>query len=91
MAVTGGPTRLRVDPVACDAFGHCAEIAPALIGLDEWGYPVLDDVDVPPGLRQVARRAVAACPRRALFLQAARSPEEGAHLGLDAVPTPGAR
>ena len=70
MAVSGG-TRLGIDPVACDAFGHCAEIAPELIGLDEWGYPVLDEVDVPAGLRPIADRAVAACPRRALFLRSA--------------------
>ena len=29
--------RLRVDPVACDGFGHCAELAPEFIALDEWG------------------------------------------------------
>ena len=32
---------LRVDPVRCDGFGHCAELAPELITLDEWGYPIL--------------------------------------------------
>jgi len=45
MAVT---RRLRVDPVACDAFGHCAELAPELIALDEWGYPVIDERPIPP-------------------------------------------
>jgi len=61
--------RLRVDPIACDAFGHCAELAPELIRLDEWGYPVLDTRPVPQGLLQVAEAAVAACPRKALYLE----------------------
>jgi ferredoxin len=62
--------RLRVDPVACDAFGHCAELAPELIWLDEWGYPVVDGEPVPPGLEPVAEAAVRACPRQALFWEA---------------------
>ena len=33
---------LRVDPVACDAYGFCAELLPERITLDEWGYPVVD-------------------------------------------------
>ena len=65
MAVT---RRLRVDPVACDAFGHCAELAPELIWLDEWGYPIVDPRPVPPQLDREARRAVAACPALALKL-----------------------
>lgn len=64
------PERLRVDPVACDAFGYCAELLPELIWLDEWGYPVIDDAPVPAPLSEVARAAVRACPRKALALQA---------------------
>ena len=69
MAVT---RRLRVDPVACDAFGHCAELAPELIWLDEWGYPVLDDRAVADHEVEVAELAVRTCPRRALFLEEIR-------------------
>jgi ferredoxin len=61
-------TRLRVDPIACDAFGYCAELVPEMIGRDEWGFPVLRDGPVPPALLDLARRAVADCPRRALSL-----------------------
>jgi ferredoxin len=60
--------RLRVDPVACDAFGHCAELLPELIRLDEWGYPVIDDTPIPPRLVELAETAVRACPRKALSL-----------------------
>ena len=39
--VEGGLTMIRilVDPVACDAYGYCAELLPEAITLDEWGYP----------------------------------------------------
>jgi ferredoxin len=62
--------RLRVDPVACEAHGLCAELLPELIELDEWGYPVIVDAEVPASLEPLARRAVSACPTLALRLLA---------------------
>ena len=35
--------RLTVDPIACTGHGACAELFPERIGLDDWGYPILDD------------------------------------------------
>jgi len=64
--------RLAVDPIRCDAYGHCAELLPELVSLDEWGYPMIHDGNVPAGLRREARRAVAACPRLALRLERQR-------------------
>ncbi|HVC69981.1 MAG TPA: ferredoxin [Acidimicrobiales bacterium] len=61
--------RLRVDPVACDAYGYCAEILPERVTLDEWGYPVVDGAPVEPHLMDLATRAAAECPRRALLLE----------------------
>ena len=61
---------LRIDRVACDGHGLCAELAPELIGLDEWGYPVIPDPVVGERLKPHARRAVAACPVLALRLAA---------------------
>jgi ferredoxin len=61
-------TRLQVDPVACDAYGYCAELLPELIGVDEWGYPIVPAAAVPAHLLGLARKAVADCPRRALAL-----------------------
>lgn len=60
--------RLRVNPIACDAHGLCAELLPELITLDEWGYPIIDPEQVTPALLGHARRAVAACPTLALHL-----------------------
>ena len=77
--------RLRVDPVACDAFGYCAELLPELIWLDEWGYPVIDDAPVPAHLVQEARAAVRTCPRKALFLQDVEGPAVPRSSGRPAV------
>ena len=49
--------RILIDPVACDAYGYCAELLPEAITLDEWGYPMVDGKPLPPQLADVARRA----------------------------------
>jgi ferredoxin len=60
---------LRVNPILCDAYGHCAELLPELIQLDEWGYPIIDDGPIPQDLVRDTRRAVSSCPRLALFIE----------------------
>jgi ferredoxin len=60
--------QLRVDPTACAGHGLCAELAPELVALDEWGYPIVTDRPVPRVLDRTARRAVADCPALALAL-----------------------
>ena len=67
---TGGRVpRLRVDPINCHAHGVCAELLPEMISLDEWGYPILADEDLPRELVRTARKAVQACPALALSLR----------------------
>ena len=61
--------RLRVNPIACEAHGMCAELLPERITLDEWGYPLLDDETLPRSLLEHARRAAQACPTFALLLE----------------------
>ena len=70
-------TTISVDPIACDAYGYCAELLPELVSLDEWGYPVLDGQPVAPRLLALARRAAKDCPRRAVLLERAREPSTG--------------
>jgi ferredoxin len=60
--------RVRVDPVACDACGYCAQLLPERVTLDEWGYPVVDGPPVGPGLVELADRAAAECLRGAFHL-----------------------
>ena len=60
---------LRIDPTACHGVGICAHLAPDLIASDVWGYPVIASGTVDRRSERQARAAVAACPRRALFLE----------------------
>jgi ferredoxin len=62
---------IRVDPIACDGHGLCAELFPERIELDDWGYPIVDPQPVTPELEAHARRAIAECPMLALRLEAA--------------------
>jgi ferredoxin len=59
---------LRVNPIACDGAGLCAELFPERIGLDDWGFPIVDPAPIPRELEADARGAVAACPTMALLL-----------------------
>jgi ferredoxin len=65
--------RLRVNPIACEAHGMCAELLPERITLDEWGYPIIDEEPLEPSLIEHARRAAEACPTFALLLERERT------------------
>ena len=68
-------TTIRVNPIACDGRGLCAELFPERIQLDDWGYPIIDPTPVDGALVGHARRAVGQCPTLALRLErVARSP-----------------
>ncbi len=62
--------RLVVVMAQCRGHGICSLIAPKFIALDRWGYPIVDPLPM-EGRASIlaAERAVAACPRRALFIQ----------------------
>jgi ferredoxin len=62
------PSRLVVDPVACDGYGICHELFPERITLDDWGFPMVGEGMITGAEARHARRAVAACPRLALRL-----------------------
>ncbi len=60
--------RIRVNPIDCAAHGLCAEILPEWVGIDEWGYPILDGEELPTQLVGHARRAAKACPTLAVMI-----------------------
>jgi len=70
----GATSRLRIDPVACDGVGVCAHLAPDLIELDRWGYPVIRAGDLSRRELAAARRAVQGCPRKALLIERVDAP-----------------
>jgi ferredoxin len=61
--------QILVDRIACDGRGYCAEIAPELVALDDWGYPIVRRRAVPDELLRSAEDAVAICPKMALRLE----------------------
>lgn len=65
---TTSPMRLLVDPVACEAVGFCAHLAGESVRLDRWGYPIVPAAPLPAQQIPAVRRALRACPRRALSL-----------------------
>jgi ferredoxin len=72
VATARSQTTLRVNPIACDAHGICAELFPERITLDAWGYPMIDGRPIEPELLEHARRAADACPRAALLLKTSK-------------------
>jgi ferredoxin len=61
--------RLRIDPGVCDGVGICAHLAPDLVTVDSWGYPIISqDPLTHASDRRQAQAAVSACPRKALYL-----------------------
>ena len=61
---------LWIDRTRCDGHRLCAELFPERIGLDDWGYPIIEAGAIPAHLIDHARRAVEACPVLALRLKA---------------------
>ena len=66
----GVERRLRVNPLLCTGYAYCAEIVPELIGVDDWGFPIVNTEPIhDDNLLSLARRAVATCPRLALLVE----------------------
>ena len=70
---TQGQHRLEVDWARCGGHLVCAELLPEVVGVDDWGYPMLPGRAVPDHLVGHARRAKASCPVMALRLRAESS------------------
>jgi ferredoxin len=64
---------VRVNPIACDGSGVCAELLPERVRLDDWGYPIIDASPVSGETARHAERAVESCPTMALLLEKAKA------------------
>jgi ferredoxin len=64
---------IRIDRIACDGHGMCAELFPERIRLDDWGFPIVDPRPVTSELERHAQRAAKECPKLALLLDRRRS------------------
>jgi ferredoxin len=63
-----GRRRLHVNIVDCEGIGICAHLAPDVVRVDSWGFPILDQAPLDRATARQAEAAVNACPRRALFV-----------------------
>jgi ferredoxin len=64
--------KVRIDPTRCQGHGRCYDLAPGLFAEDDEGYgQVVGDGAVAAGDVDVARRAAANCPERAIDLEEA--------------------
>ena len=61
--------RIRVDRSKCSGHALCAATAPELYTLDDDGYSNVAELDVPPGMEDLARRGMEACPELAVTLE----------------------
>lgn len=60
--------RVTVNSAKCQGIGMCEEHLPELFGIQRGGYAVLLQADVPEGLEDEVRAAVARCPTGSLSL-----------------------
>lgn len=58
--------KIRIDKAACVGNARCAAISEELFPLDDEGYIEVEEVDVPPGMEDLARRGARACPERVI-------------------------
>lgn len=60
--------KIKVDHAKCSGHARCWALAPEVFTLDDSGYILPGDIDVPPDKEQLARRGARACPERALTI-----------------------
>lgn len=58
--------KITIDTTACSGHARCAAAAPGLFRLDDDGYALPFDAEVPERLEQAARDGESACPERAI-------------------------
>lgn len=58
--------RVEVDPDICEGHGQCNVVAPDVYDLDDDGYCLIRDPEVPAHLQAGAEEGALACPVRAI-------------------------
>lgn len=61
--------KISIDTGTCSGHARCAATAPDVFELDDSGYALPFDGEVPAGLEDHAREGVYACPERAITLE----------------------
>jgi ferredoxin len=58
--------KIRINKAACVGNARCWAISHELFPLDDDGYIEVEEVDVPAGMEDLARRGARACPERVI-------------------------
>jgi ferredoxin len=61
--------KVSIDLDKCTGHARCYAVDAELFQLDESGYALRAEVEVPPGEEEKAQLAVGSCPERAISLQ----------------------
>ncbi len=61
--------KIRIEKAKCVGNARCAAIAEDLYLLDDDGYIAIEQIDVPPGSEDRARRGARACPERIIHVE----------------------
>lgn len=69
--------RVRLDRSRCTGHAQCSAVDPELFPLDDFGYSVLQEREVEPGVEERVRNGAAACPEGALILDEDAATRDG--------------
>ena len=61
--------KVSIDLNKCSGHARCYSVDEEIFQLDESGYALAAEVEIPPGEEAKARLAVASCPERAISLK----------------------
>ncbi len=61
--------KVKVEHKKCQGNARCWSLAPDVFHLDDSGYILEGDIEVPAGKEALARRGARACPERALKVE----------------------
>ncbi len=61
--------RIKINKEACVGNARCNAVAGDLFPLNDDGYIAVDEIEVPPGMEELARRGAQACPERIIVVE----------------------
>jgi ferredoxin len=61
--------KIRINKAACVGNARCAAVSEELFPLDDDGYIAVEEIDVPKGMEELARRGARACPERIIVVE----------------------
>jgi ferredoxin len=61
--------KILINKPACVGHARCAAVAPEIYELDDDGYIKQEEIDVPAGKEDIARRGARACPERIITIE----------------------